>query len=206
MIGERGASRLAGASAVPGGIVWATHALLLAARPVGCVGDVCSEVGRHHRESEDLAWVLLVSVLLLTMSTGWAARRPESPGGRLRVAALLLMALGAVLLAIGLFVNASSPGGSEFWWLHDSDTLGRLVPVAATFVTGVGMLGRRDARWLAAILVVAAVIGFGFNAQDERTLLSIPIGLAWIVYGIERLAGTSTAETATAERRPGEPV
>jgi energy-coupling factor transporter transmembrane protein EcfT len=157
--------------------------VLLAVRPVGCVGEACFELGRRHRESEDLAWVLLISVLLLAVSAGIAVHQREGGRTAWRRTAFALLLLGAVLLVLGLFMNASFAAGSPLWLLHDSDTLGRMLPVVGTLAAGVGLAASPGARWLAPVLIGTALIGLGFNAQDERTLLSIPVGLAWIAYG-----------------------
>lgn len=162
--------------------------MLLSVRPVGCVGEACFEVGRGHRESEDLAWLLLSSVLLLALGTGLAGRQRGGARTPWRMTAFVLLLVGAVLLVVGLFMNASSPAGSPLWWLHDSDTLGRILPVAGTMAAGVSMATIPGARWLAFLLIGSALLGLGFNAQDERTLLSIPVGLAWVAYGGHRLS------------------
>jgi hypothetical protein len=33
-------------------------------------------------------------------------------------------------------------------------------------------------------LIVAALVSLPFNAQDDRVLLSVPLGLAWLALGI----------------------
>jgi hypothetical protein len=176
--------RLAGLTALIGGIVWFAHTVLLATRPVGCVGAACFEGGRTHRDTEDIAWVLLIAVLLLAVSIGSGLSRGLKPGRRLRFAALVLWGSGAALLVLGLVLNGGRSTGASLWWLHDSDTLGRLLPVLGTLAFGFGMLSAGSHRWLAVLLIVAAILGFGFNAQDERTLLSLPIGMAWGAFGL----------------------
>ncbi len=95
------------------------------------------------------------------------------------------MLTGAAMLAGGVVANAALAGDSPLWWLHDTDTLGRLVPVAGAFVAGLGVVrSRQPARWVGAVLVVGAVVALPFNAQDDRVLLSIPLGLAWVVTGV----------------------
>jgi hypothetical protein len=194
--------RLAGWSALLGGGVWLAHTALLASRPMGCVGAACFEGGRTHRDTEDIAWILLVSVALLTVAIASDVSRDVGRGRRMRSAALALCGTGAALLVLGLVVNQGRSTGASLWWLHDSDTMGRLLPVLATLVLGIGMFSSGADRWLAALLVLAALLGLAFNAQDERTLLSVPVGLAWTALGVVILS-SSRASRATPMRRTG---
>ncbi|MCZ2860808.1 hypothetical protein [Blastococcus sp. VKM Ac-2987] len=82
-------------------------------------------------------------------------------------------------------MNAALPGDSPLWWLHDTDSLGRLVPVAGALLTGVGGLRAGGSwRWSGSALIVAALVSLPFNAQDDRVLLSVPLGVAWLAWGI----------------------
>ncbi len=177
---------LSGISAVLGGSLWLVHTILLAVRPLGCVGEACFQGGRHHRDSEDIAWVLLVSVLLLAVSAGSAPSRDRRVRPFL-TASFVLLSLGAALLALGLVVNRGSSDGSPLWWLHDSDTLGRIVPVLGTLTAGIGMLRDGTPRWLPTLFILAAAASFGVNIQDERVLLGLPAGLAWAALGVHVL-------------------
>ena len=177
---------LSGISAVLGGSLWLVHTMLLAVRPLGCVGQSCFEGGRHHRDSEDIAWVLLVSVLLLAVSV-WAAPGRDGRPRRLLSASFVLLTVGSALLVVGLIVNRGSSDGSALWWLYDSDTLGRIVPVLGTLMAGIGMLRDGTPRWLPALFIVAAAASLGVNIQDERVLLGLPVGLAWAARGVHLL-------------------
>ena len=173
------------ALAVFGGGIWTLHALWLSARPEGCVRADCWLPGASNRPSEDLAWVFLLSVTALAVAVSRLAGGPPASGRGLFRAGAALLWLGAVLLAAGIAVNAALPGDSPLWWLHDTDSLGRLVPVAGALLTGVG--GRRAGgplRWSGSALIAAALVSLPFNAQDDRVLLSVPLGLAWLALGI----------------------
>jgi hypothetical protein len=99
-----------------------------------------------------------------------------------------------------MVVNAALPGDSPLWWLHDTDTLGRLVPVAGTFLSGLGIArARYPSPWVGGVLVVGSLVALPFNAQDDRALLSVPLGLAWIVTG----AWWATRRSARDEVRAG---
>ena len=177
--------RWAGLGALLGGALWAVHALLLARRPEGCVADACHEVlAPNARPTEDLAWLYLLAVALLAGAAGLLAGVEHGRGRTpARVAAALLTA-GAAVMAIGLVVNAALVGDSPLWWLHDSDSLGRFLPVAGGLAAGVGALrGGRLPSWAGVTLVATALLSLGFNAQDDRVLLPLPLGLAWAATG-----------------------
>jgi uncharacterized YccA/Bax inhibitor family protein len=153
--------------------VMAVHAVLLAVRPEGCVGQAC-DGGVPYRPSEDVSWLFLVAVVLLTIAAAGARTVPR--WGRIVTTATL--AVGVLLLAVGIVVNAGSSAGSPLWWLYDSDTLGRFIPLLATGIAGVALLSARRA-WLGSLLLAAFVIGLPFNIQDWRVLLNLPMAAAW---------------------------
>ena len=170
--------------AMVGGGLWAAHAAVLDRRPPGCVGADCWATGRSHRPSEDLAWLLLLAVVALAVAVGRLAAERRERGRRLLRCGSVLLWTGAALLAGGLVVNAVLPGDSPLWWLHDTDSLGRLVPVAGAFVVGWGIVrSHRPAPWLGALIMAASVVAVPVNAQDHRVLLSVPLGAAWVVTG-----------------------
>jgi hypothetical protein len=186
----RPSTLLSGISAVLGGSLWLVHTILLAARPLGCVGEACFDGIRTHRDSEDIASLMLVSVLMLAVSVGTALRHGRRDP--FLVASFVLLTLGAALLALGIIVNRGSSDGSALWWFHDSDTLGRIVPVLGTAMAGIAMLRAGTPRWLPALFIIAAATSFGVNIQDERALLSLPIGVAWAALGLRALLKESS--------------
>ena len=128
--------------------------------------------------------MLLLAVAALAVAVGRLNAERWDRGQRLLRASGVLLWAGAGLLAGGMLVNAALPGDSPLWWLHDTDTLGRLVPVAGAFLGGWGIVqSRRPSPWVGALVVVASVVALPFNAQDDRALLSVPLGLAWVVTG-----------------------
>ncbi|MGY1914428.1 hypothetical protein [Blastococcus sp. SYSU DS0973] len=187
--------------ALVGGAIWAAHAVVLGRRPPGCVSEECGVTGASHRPSEDLAWLLLLAVAALAVAVGRLAAEGRDGGRLLLRASSVLLWAGAGLLAGGMVVNAVLPDDSPLWWLHDSDSLGRLVPVAGAFVGGCGIVrSRRPSPWVGALLVVASVIAVPFNAQDDRALLSVPLGLAWVVTGAWWVARPGARHEARAAR------
>lgn len=101
-------------------------------------------------------------------------------------AATGFMVAGAVALAAGIVVNTATAGESPLWWLHDSDSLGRFLPVVGTLLAGIGIVRHRVlGRWAGVALVVAALACFQFNAQDARVLFALPLGPAWVAVGFD---------------------
>ncbi len=161
--------------------MWSAHTLLLAGRPEGCIATACGT--RPYRPSEDLSWLLLVAVMLLSAGTAvFAAKAPLRRRGMVWAAAGLV-ATGAVLLAVGILINAQMTD-SPLWWLHDSDTLGRFLPVLGGLLTGLALLRERTPpAWVGVTLLAGAALTFGFNVQNARVLLAMPIGVAWVLFG-----------------------
>lgn len=116
---------------------------------------------------------------------GLVARYPRGSGRRsLLGASLGLAAAGVLALAAGLVLNRRYPDENPFWWLVDTDSAPRLFATIASLLVGVALLRGRDAhRWIGGALVLASLASLGFNAQDERALLSLPVGAAWVFVG-----------------------
>jgi hypothetical protein len=94
-------------------------------------------------------------------------------------------------------VNAAPPRDSPLWWLHDTDSLGRLVPFAGARLKGVGGLrAGGPLRWSGSALIVAALVSLPFNAQDDRVLLSVPLGVAWLAFGVSLAMRTKLPQAA----------
>ena len=203
---ERAArSRMIALFTVLGGTVWVTHSLVLATRPEGCIAASCS-VAAGHRVTEDVAWLLLLSVAFLAVATGVLAgdlSRHARTTARTMWAAAAFLSAGAVALAAGVVINAAIVGDSPLWWLHDSDSLGRFLPVVGSALAGVAVVRARALRaWAGAALIIGSVLTLGFNAQNARVLLTIPLGLAWVATGVE--AGRShTTEAPDGQLAPG---
>ena len=107
----------------------------------------------------------------------------------------------------GLVVNAVLPGDSPLWWLHDSDSLGRMFPVVGSLMIGIGVLRNGGGvRWAGGLLVVSAVASLPVNVQDDRVLLDLPLGLAWCLLGLLWRSGAGNEDVHhPAQRIAGEP-
>lgn len=109
------------------------------------------------------------------------------------------MLAGVAVLTLGLIINAALPGDSPLWWLHDSDSMGRFLPVLGSVVAGVAALrGQWLGRWQGVLLTLCALASFGFNAQTDRILFTLPLGLAWAVVGAANLLAEPSDGDSTA--------
>lgn len=108
----------------------------------------------------------------------------ERHGPTARQVATGLVLAGVAVLSLGLIINAALPGDSPLWWLHDSDSMGRLLPVLGSVVAGfAAWRGQWLGRWQGVLLILCAVASFAFNAQSDRILFTLPLGAAWAVVG-----------------------
>lgn len=185
---------------VAGGVLWVVHALSLATRPRGCVAEGC-DVGPAARQTEDISWLLLIFVVLVAVATTVLGRRGSYSGLRWVRAGAGLCIAGVVALAIGIVINVALVGDSPLWWLHDSDSLGQFLPVGGALVAGVGVWrGRLLRPWAGLLLILGALVSLGFNAQNERVLLVVPLGLAWAALGYATLVSTRDIERVDTAR------
>jgi hypothetical protein len=96
---------------------------------------------------------------------------------------LLLSAVGGVLIASGiaiqaLFFNGDFPLMPFF-----------VIPSLLALIMGFLLLGSALLRarmvplWAGVLLLLSVLVLLGFNDQDVRVLLAVPLGLSWIVVG-----------------------
>lgn len=165
-----------------GGTLWILHVGILNARPAGCISAGCAAAGSSVRPTEDLLWLFLLSVCALGI--GMVCAPPKARGRTARKVATSLLLVGVALLVLGLITNAALSGDSPLWWLHDSDSMGRALPVLGSVAAGVAALrGQWLGHWQGVLLILSALASFGFNAQTERILFTMPLGAAWAVVG-----------------------
>lgn len=170
------------------GALWTLHAVVLDLRPEGCIATRCDVSGTTPRPTEDLSWLFLVSVLALGVGM-WTAVGSEGSRGRVAwLAGTGLVLAGAAVLLLGLVVNALLTGDSPLWWLHDSDSLGRFLPTFGSLAAGIAAIrGHWLARWHGVLLALSVIVSLGFNAQTDRILLTVPLGVAWTLIGLHEL-------------------
>lgn len=182
---QRRRRTISGTCFIIAGSLWALHAVVLNSRPEGCIASQCTISGSSARPTEDLLWLFLLSVSSLGLGMLTAGTDEGARGRAARLTATGLVLAGVAALSLGLVINASLTGDSPLWWLHDSDSLGRLLPMLGTLAAGIAAIrGNWLRRWHGALLVASFVVALGFNAQNDRILFTVPLGLMWTAIGL----------------------
>ena len=175
-----------GLAIILAGVLWMAFALVLSSQPEGCFGAVCDLPGRTYRTWGPLAPALFIAAAVLLIggmvAVGWYAwNRPRF--GMLGRVGLLLSAVGGALIASGtaiqaLFFNWDFPLMPFF-----------VIPGWLALIMGFLLLGsallraQMVPRWAGVLLLLSALVLLGFNDQDVRVLLAVPLGLSWVVVG-----------------------
>ncbi len=167
---------LGGLALVAGGALWIWAALALAAKPYGDTAELrllrpTEPLSATYRNSDDLAPVLALAVIftlaglaLLHARAAWASGRPGQ-------AAVVLLALGALVIAP--------------WPLLLLGFLSWIVGMLALAIAALrhGVLPRS----VAYMLIVSAVLLFLFNTEDDRALFQVAPATVWIWLGLRAL-------------------
>lgn len=150
-------ARLGGIGAVIGGGLWAAAGLAFhSARLDAALG---------YKDSGSSVWVAVGAALLTGLAALIVSR--SVPGRHMLMSSAAIgTVVGAVLLALP-------------WPILVLGLFGALA--------GTAMFGLLVTRWTGGsgiLLVVGAVLAFGFNTEDERALFLLPLGAAWVLIGV----------------------
>ena len=106
------------------------------------------------------------------------------PGfGMLGRVGLLLSVVGGALIASGTAIQALFFNG-DFPLMPFFIFPGLLALIIGFLLLGSALLrARMVPRWAGILLLLSALILLGFNDQDVRVLLAVPLGLSWVVVG-----------------------
>lgn len=187
--------RWGGPAAVLGGLLWMAYAVMVARMPDGCIADEC--LTRDMRDSSGAAPLFIGAVLLIALGMAALVRRSQAVGrfGTLGRAGLGSAATGIVVLLLALLVQTIFFRG-DFPLMPNF-----VIPAGLALVVGVVLLGITILRsgvlprWTAALLIIGALAMLGVNDQNERILLAIPFGLAWIAVGYVLWPDRATTHT-----------
>lgn len=166
-------TRLVGSLAlVLGGVAWTAFALALAGKSYGDTATLRllrpgEPLSSTYRGGADAAPYLAAAVVLTLLGVALLYGRAAWVAGSWGKASVILLALGAFLLAPwpGLLV-----GGLGFF-------LGMVALAITALRTGV------LPRSAAGMLIAAAILLFFFNTEDDRALLVIAPGVAFAALG-----------------------
>ncbi|HXI80389.1 MAG TPA: hypothetical protein VNM34_06170 [Verrucomicrobiae bacterium] len=155
-------------AAVLGGGLWIAGALATNATQVSATSGYKDSVA---------GWMIMIAAAVLTAAASIELARSTSTRSSAASATAATMLVGALLiatpwpiLAVGFYGYAFAAAGFGF-------VVGDAMPL----------------RWL---LSVTALVLTSFNTQDERALLAIPFGLAWIAIGSLAAVRVPAAKTA----------
>jgi hypothetical protein len=96
---------------------------------------------------------------------------------------------GGAILAVALTIQALFYDG-DFPYMPTVVVPAGLAMVLGFLLFAITIL-RELPRWAGAFLIVGTLVLLGVNDQDERILLAIPFGLAWMSIGYVLWSGTA---------------
>ena len=175
-----------GLAIILAGVLWMAFALVLSSRPEGCVGAACDLPGRTYRTWGPLAPALFIAAALLLIggmvALAWYAW--NRPGfGMLGRVGLLLSVVGGALIASGTAIQALFFNG-DFQLMPFFLIPGWLALIMGFLLLGSALLrARMVPRWAGVLLLLSTLVLLGYNDQDVRVLLAVPLGLSWVVVG-----------------------
>ncbi len=179
--------RGSGLAAMLAGGLWIVGGILLGLRPPGVPGG-------PHRESGDVALLLVASLVLIAVGLVGLYLRQVEHSGRWGKMAFAVAVIGAVALFVGLAVNFM--GLTDAWVI--TVTPGFLALVVGLLFSGVATLGANVLpRWASVLLIVASLALFFFNTEDARAWLAVPFGAVWVALGY-----TVWSDTGQSAARP----
>lgn len=172
-----------GLAAVLGGILWIIYAIVVAQMPVGCIADECNM--RPMRDTGAAAPLFILAVLLIGLGVTALVSRARATGrfSMLGRGGLIAVSAGMLILMLALLVQS-------FLFRDDFPLMPYFViPAGLALVVGFLLLGIAILRsgvlprWTAALLIIGTLVLLAINDQNERILLAIPFGMAWIAIG-----------------------
>ena len=188
-----------------GGVLWTTYHVALAFRPAGCIAAECDLPGRSFRDAGQLDLILLAAVLLLAGGLTGLVLLARRAGrfGRVGRVGLGASVAGAATIAGGIVFQAivvCCDFPLQPWFVLP----GGLTLVLGLLLVGIALLQARVLPpWVALMLIIGSLTMLGFNDQNDRVVLAVPFGLAWIVVGAVLWSGTAAAHIAQGRRNAG---
>ena len=176
--------RWCGLAAMLGGVLWVIGNVIHAFKPRGCIAEECAL--RPMRDTGALEGILMLLSLMLFIAGALGllvlARR-LGRFGRIGNAGVVIGAVGAVVLVIAGLIQALIFGG-DFPLMPGFVIPGMLALIVGFVLLGIAILRAGVLpRWAALLFIVGVLAMLGFNEQTWRTLMAIPLGVAWVAVG-----------------------
>ena len=173
--------RWCGLGAILGGALWVIVNIIHASKPRGCIAEECAL--RPMRETGALEGILaLLSLMLFVAGAGGLVVLARRSGrfGRMGNAGVVIGAFGVALLVIAGLIQALFFGG-DFPLMPGFVIPGVLAVVVGFAVLGIAVLRAGVLpRLVAMLFIVGALAMLGINEQTWRTLMALPLGVAWV--------------------------
>jgi hypothetical protein len=165
-------------------LIWISTVLITALRPLGYSGAA--------RSTLDLHPVILVSfVLVASTATAFASDLGSS---RLAWAGAATSWIAVALFSVNVAVVLATGDDAPVWPTHYSSFF---LMALGTGLVGAAALRLRAIPAAVAIAMIAPALPMPFgNMQDDRVLLWLPLGVAWIVLGVVMRPRRATARAA----------
>jgi hypothetical protein len=171
--------RLSGISAITGGLLWIAASIGFYAAPL--------DARLGYKDSGSVFWFAVVAALLSGLAAVAVARSVAGRHRLLRISAMAVL-LGAPVMA--------SP-----WPLL---LVGFFAVIIGTLLFG--LVAASGVSPTGIIVAVAALLALAFNTEDDRALFLIPLGVAWILFGIalglRGMPATNDSTLVSAPLRP----
>lgn len=156
-----------------GGLFLVGYAILMNLKPRGCIAEEC--VGRSYREAGPMDSILFLAAIGLIIATAVGLFQMHRFGGRGSRAVRIAALVAAVSLLIGVGLTP------VFFYLALAALISAVLAFAAT---GAGLMRSSVLpAWSGALLIVASLLLFGANTENEQILFVIPFGITWIILG-----------------------
>ena len=182
---------LGGLALIAGGALWIWAAIALAAKPYGDTAGVrllrpTEPLSATYRSGDDLASIFALAVIFTLAGLALLYARAAWASGRSSQAAVVLLAMGVLVIAPFLEALASVPLPLFLFGLV-SWIFGMLALAIAAL--------RHDVlpRSAAYMLIVALALLFFSNTEDDRALLLASQAPVWIWLGLRALIRRSPA-------------
>lgn len=163
-----GLGPLPAAAAVIGGGLWIAGGLAMNATQISATSGY---------KDSTAAWIILIAGAVLTAVAAIGFARSMTTGSTAASAAAVTMLVGALLIATPWPILVVGFFGYAFATVVFGFVVGDVLPL----------------RWL---LSITALVLTSFNTEDERALIAIPFGLAWIAIGSLAFRRAPAATTA----------
>lgn len=158
-----------------GGLFLVAYSIVMALKPAGVVS---------YLEAGPPLMFAALGLIIATAVGLFRMHRFDGRGARVVRIATLIAVASWLIAVLGLVVTAVFFQGDSSLVYFLAVFPGFLLGMLAFAVTGAGLMWSRVLPpWSGAVLVLASLLLFAFNTEDERILFVIPFGLTWMVLG-----------------------